>query len=243
MRKKVLVTGASGYIGRSICSVFVADGWQVGGIDLLDAPDICCTSKKCDLTDFIATQEAIDIIAKELEGIDSVICCAGQMIDDDGSIEVVTSEVMTKTLLVNVLGTFNAINASLPYLRDSSFPSIIVVGSLVASLGSASSELAYTTSKGAVEAMVKELAVSLAYANIRVNCVSPGPLSGGLFLTNPDSLGEKKRLARIPLGRRGTCDEVAYACNFLVSEYASYIMIDGGASAAFLAQLPQNADD
>lgn len=247
MDRKVLVTGAAGYIGSAVCSLFAADGWQVGAIDLLDAPAICSSVQKCDLAKSIAAQESIDIIAKELGGIDSVICCAGQMMNDDGAIGVVTSEVMRETLSVNVLGTFNAINAALPHLRNSSLSSIIVIGSLVASFGSASSELAYTTSKGAIEAMVKELAVSLANDNIRVNCVSPGPLSGGLFPTKPNSFEEKKRLEHIPLGRRGTCDEVAYACKYLASSCASYItgaflMVDGGASAAFLAQLPQNTD-
>jgi NAD(P)-dependent dehydrogenase (short-subunit alcohol dehydrogenase family) len=91
--------------------------------------------------------------------------------------------------------------------------------------------------------MVRELAVSLACDNIRVNCVSPGPLSGGLFPTCPDSLGEKNRLKRIPLGRRGTSEEVAYACQYLASKQASYvtgafISVDGGASVAFIAKNP-----
>jgi len=244
MCKNVIVTGAAGYIGGAVCSVFAADGWQVGALDLLDAPDVCVAGIKCDLSDTMVTQQSLDVVAQKLGGIDSIICCAGQMLTEDGSIGVVTPDVMQKTLAVNVLGTFNAINAALPYLRNSKFPSIIVIGSLVASFGSASSELAYTTSKGAVEAMVKELAVSLAHDNIRVNCVSPGPLSGGLFPTYPDSLGERNRLARIPLGNRGTCDDAAYACLYLASEQASYVtgaflMVDGGASAAFLARNPE----
>lgn len=248
MCKKVLVTGAAGYIGSSVCAFFASEGWKVGAIDLLDAPSVCFCAKKCDLSDTIGTQESVDIVARELGGIDSIVCCAGQMMSDDGSIGVVTSAVMQRTLSINVLGTFNTINAALPYLRNSDFPSVIVIGSLVASLGSASSELAYTTSKGALEAMVRELAVSLAHENIRVNCVSPGPLSGGLFPTNPGSIGEKNRVERIPLGRRGTCDEVAYACNFLASNQASYItgaflMVDGGASAAFLSRNPCNTND
>jgi len=244
MCKNVLVTGAAGYIGKAVCSVFASDGWQVGALDLLDAPDICFASEKCDLSDPAATKQSVDIIAKKLGGIDSIICCAGQMMSDDGAIGIVTSEIVQKTLLVNVLGTFNAINATLSYLRNSDFPSVIVIGSLVASFGSASSELAYTSSKGAVEAMVKEMAVSLAYDRIRVNCVSPGPLAGGLFSTYPDSIGEKNRLNRIPLGSRGTCDDAAYACLYLASKHASYITgaflrVDGGASAAFLARNPE----
>lgn len=247
MCKKVLVTGAAGYIGSTICSMFAADGWKVGGLDLFDSPNVCFAKKKCDLSNPIVTQKSINIVAKELGGIDSIICCAGKMLSDDGPIGVVKSTVMQETLSVNVLGAFNVISAALPYLRNSSFPSIVVIGSLVASFGSASSELAYTTSKGALEAMTRELAVSLACENIRVNCVSPGPLSGGLFPTVSNSYGEKNRLERIPLGRRGTCDEVAYACKFLTSNQASYItgaflMIDGGTSAAFLSRNVKNID-
>ncbi|TFF36195.1 SDR family NAD(P)-dependent oxidoreductase [Mucilaginibacter psychrotolerans] len=244
MHKKVLVTGAAGYIGKAVCSVFAADGWQLGAIDLLDSPNICIAEEKCDLSEPLGTKQSVDAIAQKLGGIDSIVCCAGQMMSNDGAIGVVTSEIFQKTLTSNVLGTFNAINAVLPYLRNSDYPSITVVGSLVASFGSASSELAYTTSKGAVEAMVKEMAVSLAHGGIRVNCVSPGPLAGGLFPTYPDSIGEKYRLNRIPLGSRGTSDDAAYACLYLASRQASYITgavlkVDGGASAAFLARNPE----
>lgn len=241
MCKKVIVTGASGYIGIAVCKLFADNGWKVGGIDLVDVPDSCCCARKCDLTDSFETKKAIDFLVNELDGIDSIICCAGQMMSNDGSIGTVTSTVMQQTLSINVLGTFNVIDAVFPYLCKNLYSSIIVIGSLVSSLGSASSELAYTTSKGAVEAMVRELAVSLAQNNIRVNCIAPGPLSGGLFPIKTDSLGEAKRLERIPLGRRGTCDEVAYACMYLASSKASYItgttlMVDGGASVAFLVK-------
>jgi NAD(P)-dependent dehydrogenase (short-subunit alcohol dehydrogenase family) len=244
MCRTVLVTGAAGYIGNAVCSVFASDGWQIGALDIQNPLNEYSTFVVCDVADSEATQQSVDIVAKKLGGIDSIICCAGQMMSDDGSIGVVTSAVLHKTLAVNVLGTFNTINAALPYLRNSNFPSIIVIGSLVASFGSAPSELAYTTSKGAVEAMVRELAVSLAHDSIRVNCVSPGPLAGGLFPTNHGSPGEKNRLERIPLRRRGTCDDVAYACLYLASRQASYITgaflsIDGGASAAFLARNPE----
>ena len=244
MCKNVLVTGAAGYVGKAVCSVFATDGWTVGLLDSRSTVDESFVSALCDISDIEATQKSIDLLAKKLGGIDSIICCAGQMIDGDGSVITVTSEIMRKTLEVNVLGTFNTITTALPYLRNSSFPSIVVIGSLVASFGSASSELAYTSSKGAVEAMVRELAVSLAHDGIRVNCVSPGPLAGGLFPLNSDSSTERNRLERIPLGRRGTGDDVAYACLYLSSKQASYItgaflMVDGGASAAFMARNPE----
>ena len=242
MCKKVIVTGAAGYIGGMVCSVFSDYGWKVGSIDLKDPPSVCVAGVSCDLSDALSTKESIDSLANELGGIDSIVCCAGVMLEADGAIGVVEEDVIRKTFASNVLGVFNSVTSALPYLRKSGEgPSIIVIGSLVASFGSASSELAYTTSKGAVEAMVKEMAVSLAQDKIRVNCVSPGPLSGGLFPTNSGSDGERNRLERIPLGRRGTCDEVAHACHFLASSQASYITgsflrIDGGASAAFLAR-------
>lgn len=244
MQKSVLITGAAGYIGDALCSMYISNGWQVGAIDINKASCVCSVAEVCDVTNTVATQQAIESVAKKLNGIDSIICCAGQMMSKDGSIGVVTSEVMSKTFEVNVLGTYNAIHAALPHLRKSEFPSIIIIGSLVASFGSASSELAYTTSKGAVEAMVREMAVSLARDNIRVNCVSPGPLSGGCFPMKPNTPNERNRLDRIPLGRRGTCDDVAGACFYLTSKQASYITgaflaVDGGASVAFLAQNPE----
>ena len=99
MCKKVIVTGASGYIGSAVCKLFADNGWKVGGIDLVDVPDSCCCARKCDLTDSFETKKAIDFLVNELDGIDSIICCAGQMMSNDGSIGTVTSTVMQQTLL------------------------------------------------------------------------------------------------------------------------------------------------
>jgi NAD(P)-dependent dehydrogenase (short-subunit alcohol dehydrogenase family) len=178
--------------------------------------------------------------AEQMGGIDGLVCAHGYMDGGDGPEPDTTRPAWRKTFQVNVDATANVLAVGLPYLLESGpRSSIVVVGSLVATLGSASSELAYTASKGAVHALVRELAVVHAGVGLRANVVAPGPLAGGLFGID-GGLEEDVRLRRMPMGRRGTAEEVAGAVGFLLSDDASYItgvtlMVDGGASAAFLS--------
>lgn len=244
---KVVVTGGGGYVGRAICTQFAARGAPVVSIDMQElhadaenpsAPHPGSGHLTCDLGNRDEARVAIERAAGQLGGIDVLVCSTGVMSPDDGPTLNTEAAHWAMTFRANLQAVANSIDPAVSILRQSPFPSIVVIGSLVSSLGSASAELAYTASKGATASLVRELAVVLAADGIRVNVVAPGPLSGGLFPMETDSK-EMQRIRRIPLRRRGTADEVAAAVRFLSSSEASYITgvslaVDGGTSAAFL---------
>jgi len=100
--------------------------------------------------------------------------------------------------------------------------------------------LAYTSSKGAVLAMSRELAVIHARENIRVNALSPGPLRTELLMSflNTDEK-KNRRLVHVPMGRFGEASEMAYAALYLASDESSYttgteFLVDGGLTAAYV---------
>jgi NAD(P)-dependent dehydrogenase (short-subunit alcohol dehydrogenase family) len=111
----------------------------------------------------------------------------------------------------------------------------------VAVLGSATSQISYTASKGGVLAMSRELGVQFARDGIRVNALCPGPINTPLlqelFAKDPERAA--RRMVHIPMGRFGEADEIAAAVAFLASDDASFItastfLVDGGITAAYV---------
>jgi NAD(P)-dependent dehydrogenase (short-subunit alcohol dehydrogenase family) len=122
--------------------------------------------------------------------------------------------------------------------------SIINTASFVAVLGSATSQISYTASKGGVLAMSRELGVQFARQGIRVNALCPGPVNTPLlqelFAKDPERAA--RRLVHVPAGRFAEPDEIASAVAFLASDDASFItastfLVDGGISAGYVTPL------
>ena len=115
-----------------------------------------------------------------------------------------------------------------------------LVASFVALMGAATPQIAYTSSKGGVLAMTREIAVEFARRGIRANALCPGPIETPLMaelLADPDR--RQRRLVHIPIGRFGRPDEIANAALFLASDESSFmtgaaLVVDGGITAAYV---------
>ena len=143
------------------------------------------------------------------------------------------------TQAINVKGVWYGCKYAIEsFRRTGTRGSIINTASMVAVVGSAAPQIAYTASKGAVLAMSRELAIVHAKEGIRVNALCPGPLNTPLlqeFLDTPEK--SLRRTIHLPTGRFGEAVEIAHAAVFLASDEASYVtgtdfMVDGGLTAA-----------
>lgn len=158
----------------------------------------------------------------------------------DDNAETTSDAVWDLTFNINVKGVFYGCKYAIPAMRRAGGGSIINTASFVALLGAATPQLAYTSSKGAVLAMSRELSVIHARENIRVNALCPGPLRTKLLMDFLDTEEKKqRRLVHVPMGRFGEAKEMAQAVLFLASPESSYItgtdfVVDGGITAAYV---------
>jgi NAD(P)-dependent dehydrogenase (short-subunit alcohol dehydrogenase family) len=145
---------------------------------------------------------------------------------------------------VNLTSVYLCCKHAIGYMRRQGRGSVINTASFVAVMGSATSQVSYTASKGGVLALSRELGVQFAREGIRVNALCPGPVNTPLlrelFAKDPERAA--RRLVHVPAGRFAEAEEIAAAVAFLASDDASYItascfMVDGGISAAYVTPL------
>jgi NAD(P)-dependent dehydrogenase (short-subunit alcohol dehydrogenase family) len=142
---------------------------------------------------------------------------------------------------VNAKGVFLCCKYGIPHLLEAGGGSVINVASFVALMGAATSQIAYTASKGAVLSMSRELAVQFAREGVRVNALCPGPVETPLLmrLFSENAGAYERRRVHLPMGRLAKAREIANAALFLASDESSYVngatfLVDGGITAAYV---------
>ena len=152
-------------------------------------------------------------------------------------IEDTTEADWDRIMAVNVKGVFLGTKCAIPVLRQAGGGSIINISSTAGLVGSPGETAAYTATKGAVRLFTKATAIQHAKDHIRCNSVHPGPIATDMIKDMLDNRAAwEQRLRRLPMGRVGTADEVAYGVLYLASDEASYVtgselVIDGGTTA------------
>lgn len=251
--KTALITGGSSGIGKASALLFSKEGANVVIADISEYGQTVAAeiAKKGGNAVFIKTdvsrasdcKKMVEFAESTYGKLDILFNNAGIMHSDDGDAIETDEAIWETTMNINVKGVFLGCKFGIPALRRAGGGSVINTASFVALMGAATPQVAYTSSKGAVLALTRELAVIHAREGIRVNALCPGPLRTELLMKflNTDEKKER-RLVHIPMGRFGEADEMAKAALFLASDDSSYMtgtefLVDGGITAAYVTPL------
>ncbi len=241
--KVCVITGAAGGIGAATASVFEREGARVVGVDLLEH-DVGELSLRADVTDEESVAALYLRIRDELGQIDVLFNNAGISPPEDASVLDTELEVFERVQATNLRSVFLCCKHGIPHLLDAGGGSVINTASFVAMMGAATSQIAYTASKGGVLALSRELGVEFAKRGVRVNALCPGPVETPLllelFAADPERAA--RRLVHVPMGRFGRASEIADAVLFLASDESSFVnaatfVVDGGISGAYTTPL------
>jgi NAD(P)-dependent dehydrogenase (short-subunit alcohol dehydrogenase family) len=248
--KVALITGGASGMGKVASQLFASEGAKVVLTDVSDdagettAAEIVAAGGQAayvhaDVSMESDAQAMVDATVRRFGGLDVLYNNAGIMPAEDGSVHLTTESVWDVVLAVNVKGVAFGCKYGIPAMLDSGGGSIINVASFVAWMGAATSQTAYTTSKGAVLAMTREIAVEYARKGIRCNALCPGPIETPLLMQLlSDDEKRQRRFVHIPMGRLGQAEELAKAL-FLATEDSSFmtgasLIVDGGITAAYV---------
>jgi NAD(P)-dependent dehydrogenase (short-subunit alcohol dehydrogenase family) len=239
--KTILITGGTTGIGLATAQHLQAEGARVlvtgrnpetlaAARTILGANAVVIPSDSGSLAD---AQGLGATVQKHAAQLDAVFLNAG--IGQFGPIEAMTPKLFDDMFNVNVRGVYFQFQSLLPILANPS--SVVLTASIAAQLGMATATI-YAATKAAVVSLGKTLAVELAPRGIRVNTISPGPITTPIFnkLALPAEAVkgfEEQMAAQSLLKRFGTAEEVAKLVRFLLSTDSSYIIgenvtIDGG---------------
>ena len=246
-----LITGAASGIGRESALLFAREGARVviadldanAGEKVVDAIAQAggeAIAVRCDVARAADVEAAVAESERRFGALHVVFNNAGIFPADDGSPVDTPEATFDRVMAVNVKGVFFGCKYAIPALLRAGGGSIVNTASFVAVMGAATSQVAYTASKGAVLAMTREIAVEYARRGIRANALCPGPVNTPLLaelLAKPEA--RARRFVHVPMGRLAEAPEIARAALFLASDESSYVngttfLVDGGITGAYV---------
>jgi NAD(P)-dependent dehydrogenase (short-subunit alcohol dehydrogenase family) len=244
--KVVLISGGAKGQGAVEARMFVREGARVVFGDILDdegkkvEAEIRAAGGDAAYVHLNVTREAdwraaVATAEQRYGKLDVLVNNAGILLR--AKIEEMSEEDWDRIMAVNVKGVFLGTKCALPAMRRAGGGSIINISSTAGLVGNPGRTAAYTATKGAVRLFTKATAMQHAREKIRCNSVHPGPIATDMIrdmMDDPAAWAE--RLRRLPMGRVGAPEDVAYGVLYLASDESSYVtgselVIDGGTTA------------
>jgi NAD(P)-dependent dehydrogenase (short-subunit alcohol dehydrogenase family) len=245
-----VVTGGGSGIGLATARRFAEEGATVVVVDIdvaagrSAAEEVGGEFVAADVSDEGQVRALFDGVASRHGRVDVAFNNAGISPPDDDSILTTGLDAWERVHRINLTSVYLCCKCAIGHMRRQGKGSIINTASFVALMGAATSQIAYTASKGGVLALSRELGVQFAREGIRVNALCPGPVATPLlmklFADDPERAA--RRLVHVPMGRFADPTEIAAAVAFLASDDASFMtatafVVDGGITGAYVTPL------
>ena len=244
--KAALISGAARGMGAAEARLFAREGASVAIGDILEAEGQAVEADikakggealfvKLDVTSETDWQRAVEAAVSRFGRLDILVNNAG--IGGASRLEDTTAEAWDRMMDINAKGVFLGAKAAVPAMRRAGGGSIVNISSQLGLVGMRDSSPPYQASKGAVRLLTKLTALQYAGEGIRCNSVHPGPIVTAMTeRRRADPATYQRMVNRIPLGRYGEADEVAYGVLYLASDEAAFVtgselVIDGGWTA------------
>lgn len=235
--KSILVTGASSGIGKSTaieCSkmgaTVIITGRNQQRLD--DTFNQLEGENHLIVTSDFSNEESIETLLSQLPLVNGIVHCAG--LTKNIPFQFATREYLDEVMNVNFYALAEITRRALKAKKIAMNGSVVFISSISGVFCSAVASTIYSASKGAINGLVKGMALDLGPKGIRVNCINPGVVETNIFdagAISPEQLDEDKK--RYPLKRFGQPHEVAFAVIYLLSDASSWVtgsnlLIDGG---------------
>ena len=224
--KKILITGATGGIGKALVKKFVslegnvlATGTKTEKLNALKEEFPNINILKFDISDHSKIEEFIENTSSQLAGLDVLVNNAG--INMDNLSLRMKDEEWKKVIDVNLGATFFLCKYAIKKMLKNKYGRIVNITSIVGHTGNLG-QANYAASKAAIIGKSKSLAIEYAKKNITINCVSPGFIQSNMTDKIVESI-KAVLTSRIPMSKLGTGEDVSNTVAFLSSDAASYI--------------------
>ncbi|MGN7225351.1 3-oxoacyl-ACP reductase FabG1 [Dietzia maris] len=227
--RTVLVTGGNRGIGRAVAERLHADGHRVAVTHRGSGAPEGLFGVQCDVTDPDSVDAAFTAVEAEYGPVEVVVSNAGTT--DDTLLMRMKDEQFTSVVDANLSGAFRVAKRASRGMLRARFGRLIFIGSVVGQSGTAG-QVNYASSKAGLVGMARSLTRELGSRSITANVVAPGfidtDMTAGL-----DDKTQEQAIAAIPLGRKGSAEDVAGIVSFLAGDDAGYISgavipVDGG---------------
>ena len=244
--KVALISGGARGMGAAEARLFAREGAMVAIGDVLSEEGRAVAAEigeaggqaiflDLDVTSEAQWRDAVAATVARFGKLDILVNNAG--IGAQGRVEDTTEAEWDLVMDVNAKGVFLGAKAAIPEMRRAGGGSIINISSQLGLVGMKESSPQYQASKGAVRLFTKAAAIQYASEGIRVNSVHPGPIVTPMTeARRSDAAVQQMMVSRIPLGRYGEAEDVAYGVLYLASDESSFVtgselVIDGGWTA------------